>query len=252
MAGDGPHEAGSWRSSPVPPPLGDRPHVWRADLDSFAAEETLLSEAERARARRFAFAEDRRRFLAQHGWQRRLLGLYTGRAPETLRIEPDAMGKPRLADVPLPFNGSESGGVALFAVSASGDIGVDVESLRPERADPRFAHRYFHPEEAAKLDRLDGEAFARAFFMVWTRKEALVKAVGLGLRIPLASFRVGVLPDEPAGPLGFERDWPAGREWRLLSLPLGSRFAGAIALPSALPDPLLLQAPDDPTGRRGS
>lgn len=229
-----------WRSCAMPPPLEAPPHVWRARLELCRADEALLQESERVRARRLAFADDRRRFVAEHGLQRRLLALYGGLAPQALVVEPDAMGKPRLVRGAVSFNGSESGGIALFAVAQAAEIGVDIEAVRPERADPRLARRYFHPEEAAKLETLDGAVRTQGFFAVWTRKEALVKAAGLGLRIPLASFRVGVLPEEPAGPLGYENDWPAGRGWRLVALPLGADHVGTLALPADAPDPLLL------------
>jgi len=241
MAEQGRVAAAPWRRISAPPPLDTAPHVWRAALEHCRADEALLQESERVRARRFTFADDRRRFVAEHGLQRRLLGAYCGIAPEALRIEPDAMGKPRLEGGACAFNGSESAGTALFAVARAGEIGIDVETLRPERADLRLARRYFHPEEVAKLEGLEAAARTRGFFSVWTRKEALVKAAGLGLRIPLASFRVGVLPREPAGPLGYESDWPGSRDWRLVPLPLDPDCVGALALPAAAPDPLLLE-----------
>jgi 4'-phosphopantetheinyl transferase len=236
MAGGAP----PWRACDAAPPLRQEPHLWRADLDRCRIDESLLQESERARARRFAFAEDRRHFLGEHGLRRRLLAAYLDTDPASLVVEPDAMGKPRLRGGGLSFSGSESGGTALLAVARTGELGVDIERIRPERADLRFARRYFHPAETAALEALNGEARNRAFFATWTRKEALVKAVGQGLRIPLASFRVGVLTDEPAGPLAYEEDWPAGRDWRLLALPLGAEAAGALALGAAVPDPLLL------------
>lgn len=232
---------GVWERRTEPPPLGAPPHVWRADLDRLSPDEALLGETERLRARRFVFAADRERFVAEHGLQRRLLGAYGTRSPASLAIAPDRYGKPRLSGVAITFNGSESAGIALFAVAEAGEIGIDIEALRPERADMRIARRYFHPAEIQELESLADEARLAAFFAVWTRKEALVKAVGLGLRIPLASFRVGVLPDEPAGPLGYESDWPASRGWRLVSLPLGPGHAGAVALTEGLPDPLLFE-----------
>lgn len=232
--------AAAWRACDAPPPLGRQPHLWRIDLGRCRIDETLLQESERARARRFAFEQDWRHFLAEHGLRRRLLGAYLDTAPAGLLIEPDAMGKPRLEGQALSFSGSESAGLALFAVARSGELGVDVEKIRPERADLRFARRYFHPTETAALEGLTGEARVRAFFATWTRKEALVKAVGQGLRIPLASFRVGVLPDEPPGPIAYERDWPVDRGWRLMSLPPEPEATGALALDRALPDPILL------------
>lgn len=230
-----------WEHRTIPPAPAAAPHVWRAALDGLASDEAMLDPVERGRAARFAFETDRRRFIAEHGWQRRLLGAYADRPATELVIAPDDYGKPRLAEPSIAFNGSESAGTALFAVAKAGEIGVDIEALRPERADLRIARRYFHPEEVRKLESLPGDAQPGAFFAVWTRKEALVKAVGRGLRIPLASFVVGVLPEEPAGPLRYESDWPAARDWRLVPLPLGAGHAGTLAVAAATPDPLLFE-----------
>ncbi|MGD9744539.1 MAG: 4'-phosphopantetheinyl transferase superfamily protein [Dongiaceae bacterium] len=230
-----------WERPLRPPALAAAAHVWRADLDGLATDVALLDDAERARAARFAFETDRRRFIAEHGFQRRLLAAYLDKPAAELAIAPDLYGKPRLARAGIAFNGSESGGTALVAVARTGEIGVDLEALRPERADLRIARRYFHPEEVRKLESLPLALQPAAFFAVWTRKEALVKAVGLGLRIPLASFVVGALPEEAPGPLRYEADWPGARDWRLVPLPLEPGHVGTLAVAGALPDPRLFE-----------
>lgn len=230
-----------WERASRPPALAAALHVWRADLDRLSTDARLLNDAERGRAARFAFETDRRRFIAEHGFQRRLLAAYLNSSAAELAIVPDPYGKPRLAAAEIAFNGSESGGTALLAVARTGEIGVDIEALRPERADLRIAHRYFHPEEVRKLESLPPDLQPAAFFTVWTRKEALVKAVGLGLRIPLASFVVGTLPEEAPGPLRYEAEWPGARDWRLVPLPLGPGHIGTLAVAGDLPETQLFE-----------
>ena len=96
----------------------------------------------------------------------------------------DERGRPWLPGV--SFSVSHSGSLGLIAI-AEGErrIGVDVERLRLDTDFRALAERFFHPEEAAAIG--DDRA---AFFRCWTRKEAVVKALGLGLAHPLDSFVV--------------------------------------------------------------
>lgn len=76
-------------------------------------------------------------------------------------------------------------------------IGADVEWIRPELAAFEIAERFFAPAEVPALVSLEGAARIRAFFARWTRKEAYIKAVGLGLSLDLDSFAISVAADEP-------------------------------------------------------
>ena len=129
-----------------------------ARLDSspedLPARQAVLSAAERARAGRFFFDRDRRRFIAARARLRELLGERLGVPPEAVELAYGANGKPYLAGGGLHFNVSHCDDVALFGF-ASSEIGVDIEALRP------------------------GEC--RAFLRRWTRYEALAKAIGVGL-----------------------------------------------------------------------
>ena len=98
----------------------------------------------------------------------------------------DEHGRPWAPGV--SFNVSHSGAIGLIAV-AEGDrrVGVDVEQVRPDTDFRALAARFFHPDEARAIgDRRD------AFFRCWTRKEAVVKALGRGLAHPLDRFVVDV------------------------------------------------------------
>jgi 4'-phosphopantetheinyl transferase len=103
---------------------------------------------------------------------------------DVTELHVDDRGRPWLEGV--SFSVSHSGELGLIAIAEPGRrIGVDVEQLRPDRDVRALAERFFHPEEAAGIG--DDRA---AFYRCWTRKEAVVKALGLGLAHPLDSFVV--------------------------------------------------------------
>jgi 4'-phosphopantetheinyl transferase len=154
-------------------------HVWRAELNC-AETGALLDERERARAARLRFERDRLRFIAAHSALRRVLALYLCRPPETLRFAHTELGKPWI-EGPFRFSMSHSGDVALYAI-ALGEVGVDLEQVR-EGMDVRgIAERFLPAEEVAELRGLEPDAERRAFFRLWTRREAYLKARGIGIR----------------------------------------------------------------------
>ena len=178
--------------------------VWRIALNN----ETwairlwpLLDKVEQSRAERFRTLELQRRYIIAHGALRLLLADTCRQPPTTLRLVCNAWGKPALAEAGLPvFNLSHARDLALCAVAIAGEIGIDVEALRPspvvERLD--LVRRFFSADEYYTLNALDDQVFVSAFFRCWTRKEAYIKAKGLGLSLPLNQFSVvcqpGVLP----------------------------------------------------------
>ncbi len=174
-------------------------HVWRAWLDVctevFGRLEASLAPDERERAARFRFARDRERFVAARGILRDILARYLGVNAAAPRFRYGEAGKPALEGSPeLRFNASHSHGLGLYAVALGRDVGIDVELIRPGPAGERIAERFFYPSETASLRALPEEQQAGAFFRIWTRKEAYIKAVGKGLSIPLNSFAAEEVP----------------------------------------------------------
>jgi len=185
------------------------------DLDVGAAAlarcESRLDSAERERAARFRHERDRDRFVARRGQLRELLGHDLGIAPDALRLAEDAHGKPVLLDDPdLSFNLSHSNGRALIATARGVAIGCDIEWRNPDLACPRVARRLFARAECEALTALPPDQWVAGFFNCWTRKEAYVKALGLGLSYPLDAFTVSVAPDAPARFISDEPGWTLG------------------------------------------
>jgi 4'-phosphopantetheinyl transferase len=152
-----------------------------------------------------------------------------------VRFVYNASGKPALSPEfgsRLKFNLSHSGDLALIAIAADAEIGVDLEYV----AQLDYAEIARHVFSAAELDqfnRLPSHRHAQAFFSCWTKKEAYVKACGEGLAIPLTSFSVPLTTDSahaPAELSGTSADIAQARRWSLYTLQPGRGYIGALAI----------------------
>jgi 4'-phosphopantetheinyl transferase len=219
-------------------------HVWRAPLDLETEQlqllRGLLSADERLRAAAFRFRSDRDRFAAGRGWLRWLLGRYLGRTPAGVRLRNDAGGKPALAgeaDDGLRFNVSHSAGLALVAMTWAREVGVDVERIGDDFPGLDVARRFFSRGEVAVLEALPPAFRIRAFYDCWTRKEAYLKARGVGLALALDRFEVSFGPGQaPAlrvagsGGDAFDPDEDELRRWSVHALDAGPGYAAALVL----------------------
>ena len=168
---------------------GDSIDVWRVRLTALepliGGLVELLSAEERERAERFHFASDRQAYVARRGVLRVLLGERLGVAPEAVRLETTARGKPRVQTdgerVRLHFSLSRSGPLALVAISDRREVGVDVERLREDFDYLPLAKLFLPVEELELLRELPPPQALARFFTLWTRMEACVKATGAGL-----------------------------------------------------------------------
>ncbi len=221
--------------SPSPVASPEEVHVWRVPLEGPAPERhrRVLSADERGRADRFVFDRHRHRFTIARGMLRLILGRYLDRPPASLVFAYGPQGKPSLrdpADTPLRFNISHAGTLALIAVTAGRDLGVDVERIDPERAAVSIAERFFAPEEVAVFRSLPEAQWVTAFFNCWTRKEAYMKATGRGLSLGLDRFRVSLAPGEPAALLETAWNPEDVTRWTLCALDPGPGYAAALAV----------------------
>jgi 4'-phosphopantetheinyl transferase len=214
-------------------------HVWRAYLDRSDATvqhfQHVLSPEERERAQRFHFEKDRRQWMIARGQLRCLLAAYLQVAPSLLRFRLNAYGKP-LLDVPfdatgLAFNLSHSASLALYAFAPTPAVGVDVEYMRPDIDIPALARISFSSNERAALFQLAAGEQLYAFYTCWTRKEAYIKARGMGLSLPLEQFDVELRPGKPAALLQSREEEPQDvSDWSMYALFPGENYAGALAV----------------------
>ncbi len=207
--------------------------VWSVALDA-AAEQAdalaaVLSQDERGRAERFSFVRRRRRFVVARGALRRVLGAYLDVAPADIVFAYGRKGKPYLADTAagLHFNFSHSGERALIALGRI-PLGVDIERLRSLQDPDAIARRFFSNTECETLAAQPAEGKIEAFFTCWTRKEAYVKAVGDGLTIPLRSFNVTFVNEQPPV-LETHSPEDSGERWFLRHLEPAPGYLGALA-----------------------
>ena len=178
-----------WRSGRSSPVLrqGDV-HIWRVTTAQAAERwQSLLSADERHRASAFKNETDRSRYVVAHGAARTILGRYTSVRPEDLVFVEGRHGKPSLAgNATAEFNLSHSGNLALLAVSHTRAVGIDVVQHDGDVDHAGIAQRVFSAAERAAIESAVDRV--TAFYMTWARKEAGLKARGLGLAIPASDL----------------------------------------------------------------
>lgn len=224
-------------SSPVSEISEQEIHIWRIAMvqphEIRRHYRNFFAPDEIDRADRFHFDKDRNRFTIARGALRELLGGYLNLPADQIAFVYGTQGKPSLtgphASSGIHFNLSHSGDVALLAVTLNRELGVDVEQIRADFASEEIAARFFAPEECAKLQTLPAHQQADAFFNCWTRKEAYIKARGLGLSIPLDSFEVAFAPHEEAALLQVKAGDDNFSRWRFYALHPGEGYKAALA-----------------------
>ncbi len=200
----------------------DDVHVWCADLACdarvLASLDAVLSGAERARAQRFRALRDHDRFVVAHGLLRYLVGAYLACDPSQVELTQGAYGKPRIqpraGEPPFHFSLAHSGPLAAFAFSCGTELGVDIEQVVARGDVAGIADRFFTAAESAAVRQLPADQVLRAFYRIWTRKEAYLKATGRGLSQPLHSVDVTY----------------AHSAWLFYDLPLNVGSVGALAV----------------------
>ncbi|MBK9146343.1 MAG: 4'-phosphopantetheinyl transferase superfamily protein [Flavobacteriales bacterium] len=151
---------------------------------------SVLDEDERARAARFRFAEDRERFVLGHGLLRDVLAGALPADPASIRFVRGPHGKPYIEGAPMHFNFSDTKDAVLVGTAQGLEIGVDLETLHRRVDHKAVAGHHFTPAEVDELNGIPGEARKRRFLELWTRKEAVLKASGVGIMDDLKEMRV--------------------------------------------------------------
>lgn len=227
----------TWKQGPREPAIWpNEVHVWRARLDkawSWTMDEALTLE-DRARADRFRFESDRRRFCVARSSLRMILGRYLRTKPGRLQIELGDHGKPFFANAKatlgLRFNLSHSHQLALIAVTRDREIGVDLEYMRGDFVTDEVAEHFFSAGEVAQFRAVPAELKTQSFFNCWTRKEAYIKARGEGLYCPLDQFEVSLIPGQPARLLNSRVDSGEASRWSFQELQAGPGYAATLAV----------------------
>ena len=210
-------------------------HVWRVELlrpsEEVNSLRSVLSEDEIERANRFRFDQHRNRYTVGRATLRLLIAEYLNREPREIQFTYNEQGKPFLKDeADLAFNLSNTQDLALIAITLEGRVGIDVEYRRKEVEELELVERFFSKTEVERFLKVPEEYRREAFFTIWTRKEAYIKALGGGLSIPLGSFDVEFDPEEEPKILRAYDDDKEGDRWSLYNLQPGDDYAGALLL----------------------
>jgi 4'-phosphopantetheinyl transferase len=243
-----------WQTDSEPSPLGpDEIRVWIVELDvglggsddadsvEPGPELAILAPDEQARAARFVRARDRRRFVRCRVALRQILGGLVGESAGSIRFRSRGQGKPELDHAGAPdnraggwcdlrFNVSHSAELALIAVCRGRELGVDVERLRSLGEADRIVASFFSSAEQAEFATITDDARSVAFLRGWTRKEAILKGMGIGLaglaahyetRFATSQLEARFVPAVPA---------PKIEEWQLWESAPRAGFVAALAV----------------------
>ena len=241
----GAHDYGirpEWRVLEQPPALAaGEAHVWSLPLE--ASDELLrqmlplLTAAEQRQAYRFVRPELTRRFITRRALLRQLLAAYAAVPPDQLLYGSNNFGKPFLLSPPhagsVRFNTSQSHEAALLAVVRDREIGVDVERVRPMSDFRQLGRRFFTAAEQLSIEKHPAGEQLQAFFWVWTGKEAILKACGIGISTGLQR---GIVAVGERGPELIELDPALGSvsQWRLVALQPTPGYVAALAIDSEI------------------
>ena len=211
---------------------GGEIQIWRApnevDSEAYESFRELLTADEIERASKFRFERHRMQYVVGRSLLRILLAAYLKVEPRTIRFKYTPKGKPELAPDGIgnvQFNLAHSGHMILMGFTSGRRIGVDVEQIRGDLEVDEIAERFFSPLERRYLASLPATQRRREFFRFWARKEALLKATGVGLSASLDSFSVLFPGHEHSLRLQAEGE----QKWLIQDIDLQPGYAAAVA-----------------------
>lgn len=179
-------------------------HLWHVDLSYYSPSsietellKKTLSPDEIQRMNQYHFEKDKIRFLMARGALRNILGRYLGILPGDIQFLYNDFGKPFTRST-LHFNVSHSNECIVVAISSCAPVGVDVENVNPKVDFLELAKDHFTNREYQTILDLPMEERMLAFYRAWTRKEAFMKAMGLGLSFSLSEVEVSLKPEDQA------------------------------------------------------
>lgn len=214
----------------VPHQLGPQVVICRVALPADASvPPESTGQAARTRAMRMHDRAEAAWYLASHAILRSVLARVLGTSPGRFELTTGCCGKPGIAGAAVRFNMSRSGAAVLIGLSASREIGVDIEHERAVPCRDDLARTHLAPLEYAAWQASGAVSRDRKFLEFWTRKEACVKAAGIGHALPFDRIEVGRDASHAPVPVALRsgsRDW-AGQ---VVSLPVSSNLIAAAAL----------------------
>lgn len=214
----------------VPHRLGAGVAICRVDIPAdVSVSRQLVGRDALERAERMRDPAERGFLLASHAVLRSVLADVFGQSPTEFDFHRDEFGKPRLAEGSLHFNMSRSHSATLIGLSVRMAIGVDIERSGEVPDTETVARECLSPSEYAGWHRLDAASAVPALLQCWVRKEACLKAAGIGLAGRLDELDTGWSPSDTPKRICLAyraRRW----ETSVVSLPMPPELVGAAAV----------------------
>jgi 4'-phosphopantetheinyl transferase len=202
-------------------------HIWSThlnrDREQIDAFRDFLTEPERQRAAKFINPTHGDRWIVARGYLRQILSQYLDLTPAQIVFTYSQHGKPALNGSPIQFNLSHSRDRAVYGISATASIGIDIEYIHPLPA-ADLVDRFFSPAEQSIFHSLPVDTQQAAFFHAWVQKEAYLKACGTGLSTSLNQIEVSIDPSIPAAIVSA----PVAGVWQIQKLEISPEYASAI------------------------
>ncbi len=197
-------------------------HLWYISLDIKVSPSSLfsiLSIDEQQKANNFYFEQHKTSYILRKIALRQILSKYCMITSNAINFKYTYYQKPYFEINPfnLQFNMSHSHNMAILAITKIHPIGADLEYLKPIEDVTDLALQFFSPQEFSKFALVPTNQKVKAFYTIWTRKEAFVKAIGKGLSYSLNTFDVAFLPNDPVNILKINNSTVEAAKWSLNS-----------------------------------
>ena len=219
-------------------------HIWRVFPDTVILPieelQRMLSVDELERAGRFHFEKDQLNFIMARAILRMILSHYLDDRPHKLHFDYNSFGKPMLLTKhdsdPVNFNLSHSNGIALYAITRDRNVGIDVEQVRDGVDVHQVSERFFSAGEIGSLKNISKKDQLERFFQYWTRKEAIIKAIGKGVSFPLEQVDISTGDGRLLSSINLKSDGSEDLPWHVMDLVPGDGYKAAIAIDGDVPE----------------
>lgn len=212
-------------------------HIWVVNLKehshNYRKFYASLSVDEKNKVNFYKFEKDQYQYVVTRGILRNILSRYLIIQPEDIEFSYTYYGKPylnkRIIHKSIYFNVSHSEDLALLIFSQEREVGIDLEKKRPIEDIEIIVKYFFSDKEIFIFQSLPSPEKLKAFFRAWTRKEALIKAVGDGLSYDLNQFDVSFLLNKEPILLKIIKGERSAVEWTVLPITLPIDYEAAFA-----------------------
>jgi 4'-phosphopantetheinyl transferase len=183
-------------------------HIWRYTLneqDYFnELKDPLLSQEEVNRYECYLNESDKIRYICNHRFVRQVLSKYLNELPSQIKFSYSEKGKPFIKNSDFFFNYSYRSNYCFLAVTKFGEVGVDIEKMKPLQDAPTFISFSFSEKEKKIIYESNTVDFQETLFTFWTYKEAIIKSLGVGLSADLTQIDLSDFYYTKLNPLSYD------------------------------------------------